>query len=288
MSWKQALGVLQKYLDTIAKIAFYVSLVITVVGYFSGFFQWGNRGFFAYVASHWQILALWTASIAVVVLWLRTSRLERRFASEFRDNFDGDLRAKWDYSGPWRIPEKGVLLVGGAQTPDEDGGGITKMGAQWENYEFSFEARIMKECLGVIVRAKDRNNYHMFQIRLDAVKPHRRIEVPVTEVDQPPQGLAFASADETHADTGHRVILRPVHVLVGWDTSYEAVALNRQPDGWFKMKVVVEGEAAKIYIDDELVFHQDTILRIPTGKVGFRNNGAEAALVRHVRVKLLQ
>jgi hypothetical protein len=56
--------------------------------------------------------------------------------------------------------------------------------------------------------------------------------------------------------------------------------------GWFKVKLKVHGESVKFYINDELIFEKDSILKIATGKVGFRNDGQESAFVKKVKVTI--
>jgi hypothetical protein len=41
-----------------------------------------------------------------------------------------------------------------------------------------------------------------------------------------------------------------------------------------------------MYIDRNLVWQRESLLKNPTGKVGFRNYSSERALVRKVRVTL--
>jgi hypothetical protein len=53
--------------------------------------------------------------------------MNRRFLGGFHDQFEN--LDKWDFIGPWRIVDKGTLLVTGS-----DEGGITKVGSHWENY----------------------------------------------------------------------------------------------------------------------------------------------------------
>lgn len=148
MRLAQVFRSIQRYLDVIAKWVGYILAVAMTLGYVSKFFEWGKIGPFAYLRDSIKVLWLGALTAIVVTLWIWTSRLHRRFVSGFSDNFSGDLRANWDFEGQWRIAEKDTLLV-----TDSDAGGITKIGAQWENYTFEFKAHIITECLGVIVRA---------------------------------------------------------------------------------------------------------------------------------------
>jgi len=199
--------------------------------------------------------------------------MHRRFVSGFSDNFKGDLQANWDFEGLWRIPEKDTLLVTGPAEKRDTGGGITKVGALWENYTFTFKARIIKDCLGVVIRAQDLNNYYMFQIQTDRIRPHRRAAVPVV-------GPKITSATLSGAKNV------PIKFKVGWQFFDPPTLLNRQLNDWFDARLIVRGQAVSIYIDDQLMFQRESFLQIPVGKVGFRNAYSEEALVRDVKVVL--
>jgi hypothetical protein len=156
--------------------------LLTVVAGLVILWSWGTAGGFAWLRAHalpiWLILI--SAAVFFVCLW--AYRLRGQLQTGFRDKFQGDLSAKWDFRGEWRIPEKGTLLVtGGEIQPGKyvDGVGVTKVGAQWENYTFSFRARIVNRCLGVVVRAQDMRNFYMMQIAPTYVTPHRQVTVPV-------------------------------------------------------------------------------------------------------------
>jgi hypothetical protein len=140
-----------------------------------------------------------------------------------------------------------------------DEGGLTKRGALWENYTFTFEAQIVNECLGVVVRARDLDNYYMLQIARAGIQPHRQVAVATLQ--------RSVGVGET-------------------DLENLATRLSRPLDGWFSVRVRVKGEAVDMYIDGNLVWQQESFLKNPTGKVGFRNYSSERALVRNVRVTL--
>jgi hypothetical protein len=208
--------------------------------------------------------------VAALTLWLGLLRLSSRFTSRFRDDFSENLNFNWDFVGPWRVAEKNTLLVTGS-----DAGGLTKVGATWENYTLSFDARITERCLGVIVRAQDLDNYYMFQIKPDKIRPHRRIATPVIE-DEPSQ------SDQKPTDDGPQP--RFIKFKVAWQVFEPPAPINPPLSNWFKVKIIVRGESIKIYINKELCLQKESFLKIPIGKVGFRNTRNEVALVRNVQV----
>jgi hypothetical protein len=250
----------------LAKWVGYILTFVTALSLVLKLFNWGKSGPLAHLTQNAQIL--WVAALTAIsfVLLIWVSTLHGRFASGFADNFRGDFKARWDFEGPWRLVEKGTLLVTGS-----DAGGITKVGALWENYTFAFKARIINGCVGVVVRAQDLNNYYMFQIHPDKVRPHRRATIPVIE---------------TETSSGPSEKLQPVKFLTGWQVFDPPVPLSPHLDGWFDARVRVRGHSASLWINDELVLQREGFLQIPMGKVGFRNWGAEEAQVRRVRVVL--
>jgi len=260
----------EEYITVVLKWVSTGSGIAVLFGWISSFFEWGNRGPFRYLKENLQVIWYGAITTAVLLLVFWTSLLRRRFKSVFRDNFKGNLQSNWDFKGNWRNPEIGTLLVTG---PDGSGG-ITKVGAHWENYTFSFKARIVKDSLGVIVRAQDLDNYFMFQIRSDKIRPHRRVAVPMVPVPTQQQ-----PEEETPQ-------MQSVQFNVGWQIFDPGTPLNRTLDAWFNCRITVRGESICIRIDDEIVLQSEFFLKIPTGKVGFRNCGAEEALVKNVKVVL--
>jgi hypothetical protein len=314
MQWKQLYQRIEYPLELLTKWVSYIGTIAILVGVVSQFFAWGSGGPFAYIRDNLQTIWLSVATIAIITLWIWTSRLNRRFVSRFSDNFSEDLKRNWDFEGPWRIVDQNTLLVTGS-----DAGGLTKVGASWENYTLSFEARITNHCLGVIVRAQDLNNYYMFQINKDKIRPHRRIAVPVIEEEtsKTQSKLIFRShemsikdkttteiiagdvksdpktkkeaASESLKEQGNQSLQELpnlVNFAVAWQIIDPPVPVNPNLDGWFKVRIVVRGEAVSIYLNDELQLQQESFLKLPTGKIGFRNSGKESALVKNVQVRV--
>jgi len=262
----------------VAKWVGILAALVTVFGAIIKAFQWGNKGHFATILNFFQnqIQIFWLVAVTalLIIVWFWTNGLYQRFVKGFNENFKGNLDDNWDYRGPWRIAEKGTLLVTGS-----DEGGITKAGTHWENYAFTFEARIINGCLGVIVRAQDLNNYYMFQIKPEKIRPHRRALVPVI------------IRDETLSENENKQEVQVLQYLIGWqtehnNTEFKSVTISPRLDDWFNGKVVVKGQSIKIYINDNLIYQRPSLLQIPTGKIGFRNSGTEEAYVRNVKVTL--
>jgi hypothetical protein len=268
---KQPRVLLVGLVESFARWTTYVTGAVIAAGYLLTAFRWGQRGPCVFIRSHVQLL--WSAGItaSVVVLWIWAARLRNRFSKGFVEDFKTDLGHKWDFVGPWQVTEDGVLLVTGS-----DQGGLTKVGALWENYTLTFEAKIVNQCLGVIARAQNLDNYYMLQIGKARIRPHRRVAVPVVEA---------AAGNAVTASPGP--VMHPVSYTVGWQVFDDfAVDLGKPLDGWSSFRLVARGESLALYINDDLAWRRESFLKIPTGKIGFRNWASEQALVRKVRVTL--
>lgn len=217
-----------------------------------------------------NVLAIFFISVilALLYLYLTLLRLKRRITIGLRENFKDDLKNNWSYKGDWSKPEKGVLCV-----RESEQGGITKVGALWENYEFSFQTKIVNKVTGWIVRAQDLNNYFMLQCSHDVITPHQRVSE-----------LVYKS--KPGSKTPDKTLLEITGSNVGWRL-LPAVPHNKKLDDWFKVKIIARGSSVDILIDNQRVFHHENILAIPVGKVGFRCSKDEEAHFRKVRVKLI-
>lgn len=283
-----------KYIGAIGVVLSILTLIL------SQFFSWLEGGAFSVLRDNLLWLWLLSLSAAFFSLWIWTSIIFRRFASGFRDDFK--TLNNWDFRGDWNIVEPGTLLVAGSSVAGYDQCGLTKAGSYWENYTLSFKAKIMNDCLGVVVRAMNFDNYFMFQINEDRIRPHRRILISFiqgsTTSDQINDGIKshlveqrimwihdrFSLPEKGHGEQDEELnkgLLRPEVIA-----QFAAVPLSPKLEGWFDVRLKVHGKEAKLYINGDLKLHLKSFLEISTGKIGFRNVGQEKALVKDVRVDL--
>jgi hypothetical protein len=239
---------------------------------------------YTFLSGHLIHIWLIALTILLALLYLSFWRISRRFTTSFGDKFRHDL-SLWDMEGKWLIPEKGTLLVRGwgeESGTRSDAGGITKVGAMWDNYILYCDFRLIRTCLGVIVRASDLNNYYMFQIAETAIYPHRRWSSPVFS------SLPDAQPKlENQSISGKFLQVDVQNVQIGWLLFDPPTPVKLQLQTWYRLKIRVEGASVSIYINDELYLHQDNFLGITMGRIGFRNHQYEEALVRNVRVRPL-
>lgn len=243
-----------------------VGPVSLLFGYLSKFFSWGNKFFFVFLRDHYVIIWLISLTIIALVLAVWLMILNRRFLFGFSDSFKKRLDINWDYIGPWKIIDDNILLVTGS-----DEGGITKKGTDWENYSLTFKAKITSSCLGVIVRARDLNNYYMLQINKNAIVPHYRVSYPQ---------ILKGSTDP--------LIPPEIRMQVGWQVFNDSIVhLNKELLDWFEVCIVVRGQSISLKIDQDHILQKDLFLQIPKGKIGFRCHSIESAQIRDVKLRLI-
>lgn len=253
-------------------IKFWIGFVILIVGLIGSFFIWGKEGFFDFVRNNIQIIWMTTVSIIVLVLLVWNWRLRQRLFGGYRDDFknlDG-----WDFEGQgWRRKPDDVLSIKGSW-------GLTKVGSHWENYIVTFRTKIINKCLGVIIRARDSDNYYMFQIWTDKVRPHRRIIVPVVNIMVP-------EGSEDESSQSPTIEYKSDWLLDNNNPEFKSIPIKPALDDWFDVKIVVKGQSINLFLGRSFEHELPSILQIPTGKIGFRNAGNEEALVKNLKVTIL-
>lgn len=261
---------LNKYIQIILIGSGILSAFVSIITLISRLFKWGSKGFFQHLQNNFMVLWMITLTIIGGIMFFWIVILYKRYISGFRDKFCGNINDNWDFKGEWRIVDKSLIV-----TKSGDGG-LCKKGALWENYTLHFKAKIIKDCIGVIVRAQDLNNYYMFQIRNDCIRPHRRASVP--EIVENLNAENNEGSDE---------ISKSIRFKTGWD-KYDNLTVKLEPSlsSWFDVQINVSGESVKIYVNEEIVFQQEYFLKNPIGKIGFRNANHESAQIKYLSVDL--
>jgi hypothetical protein len=159
--------------------------------------------------------------------------------------------SNWSYrNGQWTSDQDGLSVTKSGL------GGIYNLGATWENYEFSFEFKIISQCAGWIVRARDDNHYVMVQCNKEQVCPH------IFTVSPKP---------DRKSQPGFQVINKIDH--------------NLSLQEWNRARTEVIGHGIKVWINETLVWSDSELLKdFSMGTVGFRCSHNEHALFRYIKV----
>ncbi|MFH0968921.1 MAG: family 16 glycoside hydrolase [Patescibacteria group bacterium] len=245
------------------EIAGWISIVLffsSLTGVF-GLFEKIKNPLFIFLDKYYTELFILFILSALLFLYWEVKTIKSKLKVVFKEKLKNSLHENWDFTGDWKI-EDGELSV-----TNSEAGGITKNGSFWENYVFEFETKMIKDFSGWIVRAKDIDNYFMFQINFDNIRPHLRLSQPI---------LVKSEEDEKRFEVKEK--------RVAWQLFGNFPHHKTLKDRWFKVKTVVNGSRVDIFIDNDNVFHEDNFLTIPTGKVGFRESGQEHAHFRNIKV----
>ena len=150
----------------------------------------------------------------------------------------------------------------------------------WSDYKYIFEFKIIKSCLGIILRAINLSNYVMLQIGQDGIRPHIKVN-------------------------GAWKVWEHKDVNLGFEN-------NLKLDNWYKCIISCEKDVINIRIfeNKDPIFDRDWIIpsgqinfmfkkdeedkkpllipfaiNLEYGTIGFRNSGYEKALLRNILVE---
>lgn len=249
------------------------------------FIQWNSVPIYM-----WTIILIWF--IGVTLILIRQS-LQLNFATgTFSDNFNQGL-GKWEFGGEgWKNEkELGQDILSVSESQD---GGITKRGFNWNDYEFSFETKVISECSGWIVKAENRTKYFMFQLNLtDLDNPSLRPHLRLNDLQYPWVALDKDKVNLTKLNLVKKIkLMEWIKVKILVHSNHVDVYLNGEqvmhhfiPDPIrFEKNIEIRNKDNKtVRLDKELV-----VVSYPIGSVGFRcAPPTEHAHFRHVRVKPL-
>lgn len=238
--WKNTLG-------RLVLISGIVGLLQTL-GAWTFFLSWFNKTFSELIKTinslYYGIPIYYWISLTIILLILlllsvRQYLYLRVVSGVFFDDFKQGL-AKWEFGGEgWKIESEDRIPILSVSESYE--GGISKKGFSWNDYEFSFETKVIKHNSGWIFRAENRSKYLMLQLHLE-------------EIDRP--------------------LLR-LHIKIPGGTDYEWVVIQQEPVNlskklslleWIKVKIVVFGSNVDVYLNGEHAGHYFIAdpLRIPS------------------------
>lgn len=212
---------------------------------------------------HWLNLVLVIFAVFILALWLKLCRLEKYVGMSFKDDFKKDLNKNWDYHGKWELVHGGELSV-----TQSEMGGITKVGHLWKDYSFEFNAVIVHDRIGWIVRAQDLLNYYMIQLTPTMVRPHLRIGGNWIVLSENPHPLRINLNEPMRIRTEVRGSEARVYV------NDKEMYYNNELFSMKFLQVKVEEDGKELKVGPL----QSNVVVVPafsTGRVGFRMAGQE-------------
>lgn len=150
----------------------------------------------------------------------------------------------------------------------------------WSNYAFSFRFKIIKGCLGAIVRAVNLSNYVMLQTRIDGIRPHIRIHGGWRPWEANEANLLFENS--LSLDKWYKCILSCDKGLINIKLLDEDHSIfERQwaiPEGSLIFQFKKEDEKDKSI---DIPFP----INLEYGSIGFRNGENEKAFVKDILIQ---
>jgi hypothetical protein len=150
----------------------------------------------------------------------------------------------------------------------------------WSDYKFSFEFKIIKKCLGAILRAVNLSNYVMLQITPSGIRPHIRIN----------GGWKWWECSEVNLDFENRLSSDKWYTCL---FSCEKGSINiKLFDG--KNKIfdrewnIPQGSLVFQFKKDEQDLSPINIpfpINLEYGSIGFRNWDDEKALIKNILIE---
>jgi len=189
-----------------------------------------------------------------------------------------DRKQKDDWIGngifEYRRTEKSFLIT------NSDSGYIYSKSLTWNDYKVSFDFKIVKACLGAILRAVNLSNYVLLQIRIDGIRPHIRVSGGWFWVEPKDANLSFDN--NLSLDRWYKCI------LVCEKTSINIKLLDNKKIIFDRGWDIPQGSLFFEFKRDEKDASPAKIpfpITLEYGSIGFRNAGEEKAVLRNLLVE---
>lgn len=194
---------------------------------------------------------------SIILIWIQAIVFlpyfwPRKPGDYFSDNFKGGLHPKiWEYDGDWKVvldESSGPVL----SVTNSDRGGLVIPCLAWTDYEIQFEAKMVTEWIGWIVRASSLNDY-----------VHQKL-------------------GPTHIHTLYKMsgIIRKVGELEH--------GLDLELMRWYPIRILARGEWLSVYIKSDekehLIFQDQALGEKPPIMIEFTTNALELPIAAQTQV----
>jgi hypothetical protein len=174
----------------------------------------------------------------------------------------------------YKRTEKSFLIT------NSESGYIYSRSLTWSDYKVSFDFKILKTCLGAILRAVNLSNYVLLQININGIRPHIRVSGGWFWREAKDANLSFNS--DLSLDKWYKCILSCEKVSINiklFDNKNKI--FDREWD-------IPQGSLVFDFKRDENDTNPAKIpfpITLEYGSIGFRNAGEEKALVRNLLIE---
>lgn len=215
-----------------------------------------------------------TLFVLIIYLWINLNKLSNHVALKFKDNFKRNLNKKWDYEGHWELVGNELLVT------QSEIGGITKVGQLWTDYRFEFDAVIVNDRIGWIVRAQDHFNYYMIQLTPELIRVHLRLQSQWLLLRDHPHNLKINTNQSIHIRTDVRGSEIRIY-LNGTEVYYDNSLFSMKPIRIVREKSGSESLSATALLEPNTIL----VPSFTTGRVGFRMANQESGRISRCRVR---
>jgi len=163
---------------------------------------------------------------------------------------------------------------------NSDSGYIYAKSLTWSDYRVSFEFKILRSCLGVVLRAVNLSNYAMLQINTKGIRPHVRVSGGWYVRECKDVDLCFEK--ELSLDKWYKCILSCEK------GSINIKLFNKESNFFNRNWDIPEGSLFFDFKKDENDTHPARIafpINLEYGSVGFRNSGEEKSILQNLLIE---
>ncbi len=150
----------------------------------------------------------------------------------------------------------------------------------WSDYQIILDFKIIKNNLGIILRAVNLSNYVMLQFTQDGIRPHIRINGAWNWWEHPEANLTFQT--QLSLDKWYKCQINCTQENIDIKIFYENQPLFERewkiPEGSMVFKFENKQEQTPIV---QIPFS----INLEYGSIGFRNDGQEKAIIKNLVIK---
>lgn len=223
-----------------------------------------------------QKVALMSSAIIIfigsgIIIYLRSKNKDFYFiALDNRANKD-----EWMGNGQFEYSRANKCFF----VTQSEAGYIFSKCLNWSDYKLSFQFKVRKKCLGILLRAINLSNYIMLQITPEGIKPHIRITGAWNAAEAKDVGLVFEN--KLSLENWYRCeLICDKNIVYIKIFSGKKIILDRE---W----KIAQGNIQFEYPgkDGNPVIAPPFPINVDYGSIGFRNTDDEKALIKNILVE---